>query len=163
MTDAVQPSSPEAAQGRLAELSGNPEWSSKVLANDPTSFAEFQSLTTLIAGPPAPAAGTTEAMALETSRTNDTKMLNDYLATAGENGFPELTSAAGKDMVEMLNGKPVSQEIHDAVKTKLDAMLKDKDWVTRFENREQRAMREFQIATVILTADVVAKREGVAA
>lgn len=118
--------------------------------------------TTLIAGPPAPAAGTAEAMALETSRTNDARMLNAYLATAGKNGFPELTSAAGKDMVEMLNGKPVSQEIHDAVKTKLDAMLKDKDWVTRFENREQRAMREFQIATVILTADVVAKKEGLA-
>jgi hypothetical protein len=84
-------------------------------------------------------------------------MLNDYLATAGENGFPDLTSAAGKDMVEMLNGKPVSQKIHNAVQTKLNQMLKDKDWVTRFENREQRALRECQIATVVLTAPVVAK------
>jgi hypothetical protein len=152
-----QPQTPEAATARLTELSSNPDWSSKVLAKDPTSFAEFQGLTKQIAKEPEPAAGTAEAMALETSRTNDAKMLNDYLATAGENGFPELTSAAGKDMVEMLNGKPVSQEIHNAVKAKFDAMLKDKDWVTRFENREQRAMREFQIATVVLTAPVIAK------
>jgi hypothetical protein len=158
MSDAVQATTPEAAQGRLTELSGNPEWSSKVTAQDPATFAEFQSLTRLIAKEPGPpAAGTAEALALETSRTNDAKMLNDYLATAGENGFPELTSAAGKDMVEMLNGKPVSQEIHTAVKAKLDSMLKDKDWVTRFENREQRAMREFSIATVILSSNVMEK------
>jgi hypothetical protein len=157
MTEAVQPTTPESATARLTELSSNPDWSSKVLAKDPTSFAEFQGLTKIIAKEPEPDAGTAEAMAMETSRANDAKMLNDYLATAGENGFPELTSAAGKDMVEMLKGKPVGQEIHDAVKTKFDAMLKDKDWVTRFENREQRAMREFQIATVILTADVMEK------
>lgn len=156
MTD--QPQTPEAAATRLTELSGNPDWSSKVLAQDPASFAEFQSLTALIAREPeASVAGTAEAMALELSRANDARMLNDYLATAGENGFPELTSAAGKDMVEMLNGKPVSQEIHNAVKAKLDSMLKDEDWVRRFENREQRAMREFQIATVVLSAHVIAE------
>jgi hypothetical protein len=157
MTEVAPPTTPEAAQGRLAELSSNAEWGSKVMAKDPTALAEFQNLTKLIASDPPPAAGTVEAMSLETSRTNDAKMLNDYLATAGENGFPELTSAAGKDMVEMLNGKPVSQEIHNAVKAKLDSMMKDKDWVTRFENREQRAMTEFQIATVILTAEVAQK------
>jgi hypothetical protein len=127
------------------------------MAKDPTALGEFQSLTKLIASDPPPTAGTVEAMSLDTTRANDAKMLNDYLATAGENGFPELTSAAGKDMVEMLNGKPVSQEIHNAVKAKLDSMMKDKDWVTRFENREQRAMTEFQIATVILTAEVAQK------
>ncbi len=126
MTDqpAPQPATPEAATARLAELSSNSDWSSKVLAKDPYSVAEFQSLTRLIASPPAPAAGTTEALSLETSRSNDAKMLSDYLATAGENGFPELTSAAGKDMVEMLRGKPVSQEIHDAVQSKLNGIDK---------------------------------------
>jgi hypothetical protein len=157
MTEAVQPTTPEAATARLTELSSNTEWGSKVIGKDPATFAEFQNLTRLIASDPPAAAGTVEAMSLDTTRANDAKMLNDYLATAGENGFPELTSAAGKDMVEMLNGKPVSQQIHDAVKAKLDSMLKDKDWVTRFENREQRAMREFQIATVILTAEVAQK------
>jgi hypothetical protein len=155
---AAQPTTPEAAQGRLAELSSNPEWGAKVISKDPGALSEFQNLTKLIASEPAPpAAGTVEAMSLETSRTNDAKMLTDYLASAGENGFPDLGSVAGKDMVEMLNGKPVSQEIHNAVKAKLDAMMKDKDWVTRFENREQRALREFQIATVVLTAPVMAK------
>jgi hypothetical protein len=157
VTESAQPSTSEAATARLNELSADGAWAGKVLAQDPTAFGELQNLTKTIAKEPEPAAGTAEAMALETSRTNDAKMLNDYLAAAGENGFPELTSVVGKDMVEMLNGKPVSQEIHDAVKVKLDSMLKDKDWVTRFENREQRAMREFQMATVVLTAPVMEK------
>jgi hypothetical protein len=158
MTEAVQPTTPEAATARLNDLSADSTWAGKVLAQDPVAFGEMQSLAKVIAGEAAPpAAGTIEAMSLDTTRVNDAKMLNDYLATAGENGFPELKSAAGKDMVEMLNGKPVSEEIHNAVKAKLDSMLKDKDWVTRFENREQRAMTEFQIATVILSAPVMGK------
>jgi hypothetical protein len=150
-----QPTTPEAAQGRLTELSSNPEWSSKVLANDPATFAEFQGLTKVIATPVPPAAGTAEAMALETSRANDSRMLNDYLATAGKDGFPDPTSAAGKDLVEMLAGKPISQQLHDAVQAKLDACFKDKDWVARFESREQLAMRQFQLATHLLAANVM--------
>ena len=157
MTDAVQPSSPEAATARLTELSSNPEWGSKVLAQDPTTFAEFQSLTKVIATPPPPAAGTVEAMSLETTRANDARMLNDYLATAGKDGFPDPTSAVGKDLVEMLAGKPISQQLHDAVAAKLDAMIKDKDWVTRFESREQLAMRQWQLATHLLAANVSEK------
>lgn len=157
MTESAQPTTPEAATGRLNELSADRAWGDKVLAQDPTAFGELQSLAKVIAGKPAPVASTVEAMSLETTRSNDAKMLNDYLASAGKNGFPDLTSPAGKDMVEMLNGKPVSQEIHTAVKAKLDAMFKDKEWVTRFDNREQRAMREFQIATVVLTAPVMEK------
>ena len=157
MTEAVQPTTPEAATARLTELSSNPEWGSKVIAKDPTTFAEFQSLTKVIATPLPPTAGTAEAMALETSRANDARMLNDYLATAGKDGFPDPTSDVGKDLVEMLAGKPISQQLHDAVQAKLDACFKDKDWVTRFESREQLAMRQFQLATHLLAANVMEK------
>jgi hypothetical protein len=158
MTEAFQPTTPEAATARLTELSSNTDWSSKVLAKDPTVFAEFQSLTKVIATPPPPAAGTAEAMALETSRTNDARMLNEFLAaTAGKDGFPDPKSAIGKDLVEMLNGKSISQELHDAVQAKLDSMLKDKDFVTRFENREQRAMLDWQCATHLLAANIMEK------
>jgi hypothetical protein len=157
MTEAVQPTTPEAATARLSELSSNTDWSAKVLAKDPTVFAEFASLTKVIATPPPPAAGTTEALSLETSRANHARMLNDYLATAGKDGFPDPTSPAGKDLVEMLAGKPISQQLHDAVQAKLDACFKDKDWVTRFESREQLAMRQFQLATHLLAANVMEK------
>lgn len=155
MTEAAQPTTPEAATARLTELSSNPDWSSKVLAKDPTVFAEFQGLTKVIATPPPPAAGTAEAMALETSRTNDARMLNEFIvATAGKDGFPDPKSPIGKDLVEMLEGKTISQELHDAVQAKLDSMIKDKDWVTRFENREQIAMLNFRCATGLLAANI---------
>lgn len=155
MTEAVQPTTPEAATARLTELSSNPDWTSKVLAKDPTVFAEFQGLTKVIATPPPPVAGTAEAMAQETTRANDARMLNEFLASAvGKDGFPDPTSAIGKDLVEMLNGKAISQELHDAVQVRLDSFLKSKEWVTRFENREPVAMFDWHCATGLLAANI---------
>lgn len=142
------PATPEAATARLTELSADSTWAGRVVAQDPVAFADFQKLTTLVAKNP-----TTETLAGALADFNGKALVDQFLA-APPAGFPELTSAAGKDLVEMLNGKPLSQETHDAVAAKFDAMLKDKDWVTRFENREQRAMREWHLATNLLAAEV---------
>jgi hypothetical protein len=148
MTEAAQPTTPEAAQGRLTELSSSPEFRSKIDAQDPTAFSEFQALTRTIAG------GTT-ALAEATAAANNAKMTADFLAGPLPAGFPDLSTPAGAELAEILQGKKqISPELRTAVKAKLDSMIADREWGKRFEAKDQRAMREFQLATTLLTAEV---------
>lgn len=150
MTEAAaqQPTTPEAATARLSELSSDPDWSSKVVGQDPTAFAEFQALHRT-------AAGGTAALAEATSAANDAKMVNDFLAGPLPSGFPELSTPAGADLAQILkNEKTISPELHRAVQEKLNSMIADAGWRDRFDAKDQVALREFQLATVLLTAEV---------
>lgn len=150
MTEAtVQPTTPEAATARLTELSSNPEWSSKVIASDPASFAEFQALTTTMA------AATTAGLAEATTAANNAKMTADFLAGPLPSGWPDLSTPAGAELALILKGeKTITPELHQAVKAKLDSMLASADWRARFDAKDQVALREFQLSTVLLTAEV---------
>jgi len=151
MTEAAMPTTPEAAHGRLAELSSNPEWSSKVTGSDPTAFAEFAALTKTIAGG-------TEAVASANAAANNAKMVADFLAGPLPAGFPGLSTPAGAELAQILKGeKQITPELHSAVKAKLDSMIADREWGKRFEAKDQTATREFQLATTLLTAQVVGK------
>lgn len=148
MTDAAAPATPEAATARLTELSSNPDWTSKVIGQDPTTFAEFQALTKT-------AAAGTAALAEATSAANNAKMVNDFLAGPLPSGFPDLATSAGADLAQILKGeKTISPELHRAVQDKLDLMIADAGWRDRFDAKDQTALREFQLATVLLTAEV---------
>jgi hypothetical protein len=148
MTEAAaqQPTTPEAAQARLTELSSSPEFRSKIDAQDPTAFSHFQALSKTIAGGIAEVASATTAA-------NDAKLVSDFLA-APPAGFPDLQTPAGKDLAEILQGKSITPELRTAVKAKLDSMIADREWGKRLEAKDQTALREFQIATVLLTAEV---------
>ena len=151
MTDVVQPATPEAAQGRLTELSGSPDWHSKIDAQDPAAFAEFRALTTS-------AAGNTAALAEANAAANNAKLVADFLAGPLPAGFPELSTPAGAELAEILQGKKqITPELHRAVKAKLDSMIADSGWRASFEAKDQRALREFQLATTLLTAEVSEK------
>jgi hypothetical protein len=148
MTEAVQPATPEAATARLTELSSNPDWSSKVIGGDPATFAEFQALTTT-------AAGNTAALAEATAAANNAKLVADFLAGPLPEGFPELSTPAGVDLAEILQGKKqITPDLHRQVKVKLDSMIADSGWRDRFDAKDQTALRQFQLATTLLTADV---------
>jgi hypothetical protein len=151
MTDSVQPTTPEAATARLTELSSSPEWSSKVIANDASAFGEFAALTKTIAGG-------TAAVAEATSAANNAKLVSDFLAGPLPAGFPDLSTPVGAELAQILKGeKQITPDLHRAVKSKLDSMIADSDWRARFDAKDQRALREFQLATTLLTADVSEK------
>ncbi len=80
---AQQPATPEAATARLAELSSSPEFRSKIEAQDPAAFGEFQALIKTISG------GTVE-VAETLSAANNAKMTADFLAGPLPAGFPDL-------------------------------------------------------------------------
>jgi hypothetical protein len=151
MTEVVQATTPEAATARLTELSADKSWSDKVTGgNDPTAFSEFQTLTKTIAGG-------TAALAEATSAANNAKLVSDFLAGPLPAGFPDLSTPAGAELAEILQGKKhITPELKGAVKAKLDSMIADAGWRTRFDAKDQTALREFQLATTLLTADVSA-------
>jgi hypothetical protein len=152
MTDevATQPTTPEAAQVRLSELSADRAWADKVLAQDPIAVGEFQNLTTLVAGKT-----TVETLATDLSAFNGAKMVDQFLAGPLPAGFPDLSTPAGAELAQILKGeKQISPELHSAVKAKLDSMIADAAWRARFDAKDQVALREFQLATTLLTADV---------
>lgn len=152
MTDTVQPTTAAAAQGRLTELSGNQEWGAKVLAKDPTALSEFRTLTTTIAS------GGIAAVAEANAAANSAKLVADFLAGPLPAGFPELSTPEGAELAQILKGdKQITPELHRAVKAKLDSMIADEGWRARFEAKDQKALREFQLATTLLTADVSEK------
>ena len=143
-----QPQTPEAATARLTELSSNSDWSSKVLAQDPASFAEFQALTKTVAQG-------TMALAEATSAANNAKMVNEFLAGPLPTGFPDLSTPAGAELAQILKGeKQITPDLHRAVQDKLDSMIADEGWRTRFDAKDQLALREWHLATVLLTAEV---------
>jgi Histidine kinase len=149
MTDAVvQPTTPEAATARLTELS-NTDWAAKVAGNDPTAFSEFQALTKTAAGGIAEVASATAAA-------NDAKLVSDFLA-APPAGWPDAETPAGKDLAEILQGKPISQELHDAVTKKLSSLLRDQEWAKRLEARDEAAVKTFYLATTLASAAVSEK------
>jgi len=153
MTDAVEPTTPAAATARLNELSTDGAWADRVLAQDPVAFGDFQKLTaTIVAGNP-----TTETLAGALSDFNGRKLVDQFLAGPLPSGFPDLSTPAGADLAEVLRGKPISPELHAAVKAKLDSMITDREWGKRFDAKDQTAMREFQLATTLLSADVSEK------
>jgi hypothetical protein len=154
MTDEIQaPATPAAAQTRLSELSKDGAWADKVLAQDPVAVGEFQTLTKIAADNP-----TVETLSHELSDFNGAKMVEQFLAGPLPSGFPDLKTPAGAELAEILMGaKTITPELHSAVQAKLDSMISDREWGKRFEAKDQTAMREFQLATTLLTAQVVEK------
>jgi hypothetical protein len=151
MTDAVQPTTPEAATARLSELQSSPDWRAKVDAQDPASFAEFRSLTTTVAGGIA-------AVAEANAATNNAKLVADFLAGPLPAGFPELSTPEGAELAQILKGeKQITPDLHQRIKSKLDSMISDSGWRARFDAKDERALREFQLSTVLLTADISEK------
>lgn len=150
MTEQVQqPATPEAATARLTELSADKSWADKVLAQDPSAVADFQHLTRLAAGKP-----TVETLAHNLSDFNGAKMVDEFLSGPLPAGFPDLSTPAGADLAEVLRGKPITPELHGAVQAKLDSMIADAGWRARFDAKDQVALREFQLATTLLSGTV---------
>ena len=149
MTEAVQPSTPETATARLTELSADSAWAAKVTGNDPTAFSEFQALTKTAAGGIAQVASATTAA-------NDAKLVSDFLA-APPSGWPDKETPAGKDLTEILQGKPITPELHRAVKAKLDSLIRDQEWGKRLDARDETAVKEFYLATTLVNATVSEK------
>ena len=68
-------------------------------------------------------------------------------------GFPLRGTPVGEDLHAMLNGlTPVSAELQAQAERKLASLEKSADWRKRFFDGEERAVREFHLATAIIAA-----------
>jgi hypothetical protein len=123
-----------------------------VLAQDPVAFADFQKLTTIVAKNP-----TTETLAGALSDFNGKTLVDQFLAGPLPAGYPDLESPAGKDLAQMLRGeKQITPELRQAVQKKLNELTADAGWRTRFDAKDQTALREFQLACGLLASGVSA-------
>ena len=101
-------------------------------------------------------ANPSSAAASATTAANDAKLLSDFLA-APPSGWPAKETPAGKDLAEILQGKPITPELHRAVKAKLDSLIRDQEWGKRLDARDETAVKEFYLATTLVNATVSEK------
>jgi hypothetical protein len=82
----------------------------------------------------------------------------DYLEA---NGAPMRDTEVGADMWDHFEGrKTVTPELQALVERKLSSLLNDADWRRRLEMKEQRATREFRIATMLIAAGKIQRPQG---
>jgi hypothetical protein len=104
------------------------------------------------------ASGGIAAVAEANAASNNAKLVADFLAGPLPAGFPELSTPEGAELAQILKGeKQITPELHRAVKAKLDSMIADEGWRARFDAKDQRALYEFQLSTVLLTSEVSEK------
>jgi hypothetical protein len=77
------------------------------------------------------------------------------------NGFPMRDTPVGDDLWNMIEGRsPVSPELQAQAEKKLASFLNDADWRARLERKEERAVREFHLATGIIAAGKIQREQG---
>src|SRR5262245_27325008 len=91
----------------------------------------------------------------EARRMDETK---NYLEA---NGFPMRDTPEGDDLWNMFEGRsPVSPELQAQAEKKLASFRNDADWRQRLEQKEERAVREFHLATGIIAAGKIQRSQG---
>jgi hypothetical protein len=159
MTDAIAVASPppappaapatsQQAAARLAELRETPEWGARLLAQDPTTLAEFHAVSQLVAqGDPIDIIMSGEAAGLPNSSRDGQPSL---AATARE--IPSLRESGLSDGVikELLEGRESTPQELDAVKRFKTARHSSKEWIDRYLAGEHEAVRESRLMSIVL-------------
>lgn len=144
MTDAAMtpPTTPDGALARLGELTADPTWSSKLLANDATTRGEFDSLSKI-------ATGNGEAIAAATTAVNDERHLAEFTRGVRES-FP-----VNNDVLQQIaEGKPVGQADKDLGEQWMKQFQSDKERVRKMLDGDSEIRRQFFHASVLIASDV---------
>jgi hypothetical protein len=144
----VAPATSQQAAARLAELRETPEWGVRLLAQDPTTLAEFHAVSKLVAqGDPIDIVMSGEAAGLPNSSRDGKPSL---AATARE--IPALREAGISDgaIRELLENRiPTPAEI-DAVSRFQKMRHGDPAWVTKYLAGDFDARREGMLMSMVL-------------
>ncbi len=134
----------EAAKAELAKLKADPEFGKRLLAGGSEEKAKWASLLKASVEPDAEAA--------------QNKALAGGIGLLQTAGI-DLTSPAGRDLVDVLAGKPISVETRRTVEAKRALIMKDPGFADRYLRGDPEARRTM----TTLNALMVAKVEGSAA
>jgi hypothetical protein len=155
MTDAVvSPTKPDAAQARLTELTGNAEWSTKLLGNDPVARGEFDALSKVIAGEaPQFAEGSAEAMALESSKASAGRDLSSFIRGAQAH-FP-ISDAV---IAQIAAGQPISKADQDLGKNWIAQIQNDPERSAKLLKGDAEIKRQMFHASVLANSDLIEEK-----
>jgi hypothetical protein len=140
------PTTPEGAQARISELTGNKDWSGKLLAGDATTVSEFQSLMELLVRDPTPSA---ESIAAASQRAADDKNLNSFLDGARAR-FPVSDEVAS----QIATARPVSKADHELGTQWLQQLASDPDRSAKLMRGDLETKRQFFHASVLAASNV---------
>jgi len=151
--DNQEPTTPDGARGRLAELKANSEWRDAFVAGNGPQVAEFRRLSALAAK-------------------GDEQIISDALAGKApsiDQIFidPQMRDAThtiealrGMGIHEenvarsVLDGSPVSAEERNQASIAKDRLMKDVDWTKKYLAGDGEARRQMGLLNVILTRSV---------
>jgi hypothetical protein len=76
-------------------------------------------------------------------------------------GFPERGTPVGDDLHNLIEGRsPVTPELQKQAENKLASFERDAEWRRRFYAGDARTVREFHLATGIIAAGKIQRRQG---
>jgi hypothetical protein len=148
-TDA--PATPEAATARLGELSADKAWSGKLLANDPATVGEFNTLSRIATAEPPAAAGTAEEAAAATVKANDAAALADFIKGTRDR-FP----VSDDVMQQIAEGRPISAADRDLGIQFLQQLGADKERSEKLLAGDTELRRQVFAASVLVSSPVKA-------
>jgi hypothetical protein len=120
----VVPAEPAEALARIAQLKADPVWREKWMTGGPTQTREYQALFEVASRVTADPIEAAMAGFLE----NKIVQSSDHIEMIGAANWLRETGISDGVIREILSGKPVTQEAHDAaVRWKADHM-RDSDW-----------------------------------
>jgi hypothetical protein len=135
---AVKPAavSRDDALAKMAELKANGDWTKKYLAGDPSARKEMADLVKASLATPDESEFVTRMAALQ------------------KFGLPSPDTEAGKDLLEVISGKPISIETRRAVEAKRSQLMADKGFVQKYLDGDAEARRVFTTINVLMAAQV---------
>jgi hypothetical protein len=144
----VAPTTPEGAQTRLGELTGNKEFAAKLMAGDVATRTAFQSLSTLAAGlEKLPGAEELSAIA---TKENDDKFAADFIRAV------KATVDVRDEVIrQAIYDETVTKAEHTAVQQWMNRHMADEAWSKRLMAGDADARREFFLASVTLSKEPV--------
>jgi hypothetical protein len=128
------------ALAKIAKLKANREWTGKYLAGDAGARKEMLD-------PVKIGHGTPEADAGEFAKRLAT------LQTMGLN----LDGEAGKDIIAVLKGAPISPEIRRQVEARRTALMRDPGFVNRYQTGDLEARRTMTTIAILMSANIERK------
>jgi hypothetical protein len=151
MTESVvtppAPTTPESAQARLGELTGDKAWGAKLTSGDTATLAEFNTLTNMITG--GGTAPTAQELAARSERINNDGFTREFIR-----GVREQVDVRDEVLAQVIGGEKVTKAEFDAAKAWQARHLADNAWTKRLLDGDADAKRELFLCSVILSSEI---------
>jgi hypothetical protein len=138
---AINPGTTRAtALAEIEKLKGNPEFREKLLKGATAETETWRDLHKIAASP-------------ETADESAAELTKRFTALQAF-GLPGPETEAGRDLLEVLKGRPISLEIRRQVEARRTALMRDAGWVKKYMDGDTEARRAMATIAVLMSARV---------